>query len=126
MDKNSGIIRTEIIRILNENGKIRERIPGEQDGLRLVNACGIRDIASTLRAPPPNPNALPVTEHISNRDILTQMQQTALQSAGTGYLVMPAVGMGVWGGDPAVYWPAFFAAVAEMNVPLEKIFVKNS
>ena len=118
------VVKTEDFRVLiDENGKLRERIPGEQDALRLVNACGIRNIATTLQAPLPNPNALPVTDHISNGDILIQMYQTALQSAGTGYLVMPAVGMGVWGGDPAVYWPAFFSAVAEMNVPLEKIFV---
>lgn len=106
------VVKTEDFRILiDAEGKIRERNPGDQDALRLINACGIRNIHQTGDSP------------IPNRTILTQMFSTSLLSAQNGYLVMPAVGMGVWGGDPAVYWPALLDAIVNMNVPIEKIFI---
>lgn len=104
------VVKTEDFRIfLDGNGKIRERNPGEQDAIRLINACGIRGIHAT-----PSP---------SNKTIMTQAFQVALHSAESGHVVFPAVGMGVWGGDPNLYWRAFLDAVIEGGTALEKIFV---
>jgi hypothetical protein len=104
------VIKTEDYRIfLDGNGKIRERNPGAQDAIRLINACGIRGIHAT-----PSPD---------NKTIMTQAFQVALRSAENGFVVFPAVGMGVWGGDPDLYWRAFLDAVIESGTPLEQIFV---
>ncbi len=104
------VVKSEDFRIfLDANGKIRERHPGEQDAIRLINACGIRGIQAT-----PSP---------LNRPIMTQTFRTALQAAESGFVIFPAVGMGVWGGDPDLYWRAFLDAVVASGGPMEKIFV---
>jgi hypothetical protein len=95
--------------LIDSNGKIRERNPGDRDSIRLINACGIRGIHRT-----PSP---------LNKTIMTQAFQTALHSAESGYVIVPAVGMGVWGGDPDLYWRAFLDAVEAGGAPLEQIFV---
>ena len=89
------VVKSEDFRIfLDANGKIRERQPGEQDAIRLINACGIRGIGAT-----PSP---------MNQPIMTQTFRTALQAAESGFVIFPAVGMGIWGGDPALYWRVLF------------------
>lgn len=104
------VVKSEDFRIfLDANGKIRERQPGEQDAIRLINACGIRDINAT-----PSP---------LNQVIMTQTFRTALQAAESGFVIFPAVGMGVWGGDPDLYWRAFLDAVVASGGPIDKIFV---
>lgn len=106
------VVKSEDFRILiDHNGKIRERNPGERDAIRLINACGIRGIHSTPEG------------RIANRTIMTQTFRTALQAAESGYVVFPAVGMGVWGGNPDLYWRAFLDAVVQSGTPLERIFV---
>lgn len=94
---------------LDSDGKIRDRKVGEKDSIRLINGCGIRGLKS-IQSP-------------LNRPILTQMFSTALQAAERDFLVMPAVGMGVWGGDPDLYWRAFLDAVAADQSMIEKIFI---
>jgi hypothetical protein len=104
------VVKTEDFRIFTDaNGRIRERHPGEKDAIRLINACGIRGVRAT-----PSP---------LNRTIMQQTFSTALRSAESGFVVMPATGMGVWGGDPDLYWRAFFDAVTVAGTGLEKIFV---
>ena len=104
------VVKTEDFRILiNAKGQLRERAPGEEDAIRLINACGIRNMQHTT--PQDNFNIMKHTFH------------TALKAADTGFAVFPAVGMGVWGGDPNVYWPAFFDAVAKGASRMEHIFV---
>jgi hypothetical protein len=90
--------------------KIKERRVGENDAINLINACGIRPSAT---APDLNNDA----------KIIGSMFTTALVSAGSGDLVVPAIGMGVWGGDPDVYWRAFLEAVAVRGSSLHHIFV---
>lgn len=104
------VVKTEDFRIiLDSNGKIRERKPGEKDAVRLINACGIRGLHAT-----PSP---------INREIMQQTFATSLQAAESGFVVFPAVGMGVWGGDPDLYWKSFFEAVITSGGNLEQIFV---
>jgi hypothetical protein len=104
------VVKTEDFRIMiDANGRIRERNPGERDAIRLINACGIRGVRAT-----PSP---------MNQPIVQQTFETALRSAESGFVVVPAVGMGVWGGDPNLYWTAFLNAVITSGNNLEQIFV---
>ena len=96
---------------IDGNGKILERNPGDPDAIRLINACGIRGIHLTQRT------------HIENDLIMREAFQTALIAAESGLVVFPAVGMGVWKGDPDLYWRAFLDAVAQSNTKIEQIFV---
>jgi hypothetical protein len=106
------VVKSEdYILFLDTNGKIRERRPGEQDAFRLINACGIR---------PGHSASAPAIPH---RTILTQTFKTALAAAEKDFVVFPAVGMGVWGGDPDLYWRAFLDAVVASGGPFEQIFV---
>ncbi len=106
------VVKREDFRIfIDGNGKILERNPGDPDAIRLINACGIRGIQST-----------PQTK-ISNRTIMKETFQTALTAAESGLAIFPAVGMGVWQGDPDLYWRAFLDAVSGMPPELEQIFV---
>lgn len=106
------VVKTEDYYLLtNPDGTIRRRNPGDQDAFRLINACGIRGIHHTEEI------------DISNRAIMTQGFSTALQSAESGFVVFPAVGMGVWRGDPNLYWRAFLDAVIAKGEGLEKIFI---
>lgn len=106
------VVKTEDYYLLtNPDGTIRERQPGDNDAIRLINACGIR--------PPQGAGNGPIT----NRMIMRQTFSTALIAAESGYVVFPAVGMGVWGGDPDLYWRAFLDAVANAPADIEQIFV---
>lgn len=104
------VVKTEDFRIFTDgNGQILERQPGEQDAICLINACGIRGFRPT--------------DAKLNSEIMRHTFATALHAAGSGYTVFPAVGMGVWGGDPNVYWNSFLNAVAFGADNLEQIFI---
>lgn len=104
------VVKSENYRIfMDSDGKILERNPGDQDEIRLLNACGIRGIHAT------DP------EH--NRTIMTSTFKAALRAAETGHLIFPAVGMGVWRGDPDLYWRAFLDTVVTEGTPLDNIYV---
>lgn len=93
------------------NGKIIPRNPGERDAIRLINACGIRGIRSQK------------TDPKFNKKIMQAAFKTAFVAAGRGIVIFPAVGMGVWRGDPDLYWRAFFNAVLKAPDSIETIFV---
>ncbi len=106
------VVKSEDYRVfLDEEGKLLERHIGDPDAIRLINACGIRGIHVT-----------PETG-ISNRTIMQQAFKTALAAAEKDIVIFPAVGMGVWAGDPGLYWRAFLDAVAMCAGPIEKIYV---
>lgn len=106
----SMVVKREDFRIfVDEKMKIRSRMPGQNDAIRLINACGIRGLSNT------NPQW--------NRDIIKWMFKTALCAAEKGIALFPAVGMGVWKGDPDLYWRAFLDAIVESDIPLDAIFV---
>jgi len=106
----SFVVKTEDFRILlDQNGKLREREPGQPDAIRLINLCGIRGLSQT-------PGDI-------NRQIMKETFQTGLQAAGDGFFILPAVGMGIWGGDPDLYWRALLDAVVDCQAPIEKIFI---
>jgi len=106
------VVKTEDFRIfVDGNGKIREREPGQQDAIRLISACGVRGIYA--KDTPPQ----------ANKQIVTDMFKTALVAGENGILIVPAVGMGVWGGDPDLYWRAFFDAVMSAGDDLDAICV---
>jgi hypothetical protein len=107
------IVKTEDFRIFADgDGQILERNPGEPDAIRLINACGIRGIRAHGAG----------NDDLHQR-ILKETFSTALQAAEDGFIVFPAVGMGVWTGDPSIYWTALFDAVGRAGTGLEKIFI---
>lgn len=93
------------------NGKILERNADSNDHLRLISACGIRGFSVTK------------TSKDELRMIMKETFKTALEASESGFVLFPAVGMGVWGGDPHVYWPAFIEAVLESERGFDQIFV---
>lgn len=108
----SMVVKTEDYRIFaTGKGQILERNVGQKDAIRLINACGIRGVSS-----PKTPNKF-------NSDIMRETFKTALAAAESGITLFPAVGMGVWGGNPDLYWPAFFDAIIDSENQLEAICV---
>lgn len=106
------VVKTEDYYLLtNPDGTLRERNADQNDAIRLINACGIRGVHQTPEG------AIP------HRTIMKEAFRTSLLSAENGYVIFPAVGMGVWGGDPNLYWRAFLDAVSEMPQQIEQIFV---
>ncbi|MEI8328529.1 MAG: hypothetical protein WCG14_00790, partial [Chlamydiia bacterium] len=92
------VVKTEDYYLLTDsNGQLFPRRVGDQDVIRLINACGIRGISAT-------PGDI-------NTQIMQSTFEAALYAANRGFVVFPAVGMGVWRGGPEVYWHAFLAAV---------------
>ena len=114
----SMIVKTEDYHCFVGDGyQIADRQVGDQDQLRLVNACGIRGFHQSHRIPG---NA----HHEIDRRIMKETFKATFESIGDGgYFVVPALGLGVWGGDPDVYWGAFLDAVVESKVNLEQILV---
>jgi hypothetical protein len=105
------VVKTEDYRtFVDGNMKIKQRRVGENDAINLINACGIRPSGAGR-----DPHNDPI--------IIKSMFNTALASARSGDLIVPAVGMGVWGGDPNDYWRGFLDAVAQNGSSLEHIFV---
>lgn len=107
------VVKSEDFHIfMDAKGKILARNPGAPDAIRLLNACGIRGLQST-----------PLNRPISHKMLMTDTFRTALIAAEQGIIVFPAVGMGVWGGDPDLYWRAFLEAVMVSGDRIEKILV---
>lgn len=104
------VVKREDFRVFaDENNRILSRVPNQNDAICLINACGIRGLFATS------------SPH--NKTIIQSMFQTAFQAAEKGICIVPAVGMGVWGGDPEIYWTAFFNAIAESDIDLDAIYV---
>ncbi|MBA2728746.1 MAG: hypothetical protein H0U49_11315, partial [Parachlamydiaceae bacterium] len=94
------------------SGKIVKREVGDQDSIRLLNACGIR----------PDAGVKPNTDFL-NRNILKENFKAAFAAAESGILVFPAHGLSVWGGSPEIYWKAFLDAVIETDQTFDAILV---
>lgn len=106
----SMVVKTEDYRIfMDGKGKIIKREEGQKDQILLINACGLR------------PSSNKVTD--VNRQIMKETFKTALISAESGISIFPAVGMGIWGGDPDLYWRAFLDAVLASSDHLEQIVI---
>jgi len=114
----SMIVKTEDYHCFVGDGyQIADRQVKDKDQLRLINACGIRGFHQAHLIPG---NA----HHEIDRRIMTETFKATFQSIGDGgYFVVPALGLGVWGGEPDVYWGAFLDAVVESEVNLEQILV---
>lgn len=96
------VVKIEDYRVfMDENGKIFERQEGVNDAFRLINMCGIRRFTTK--------SALA----LSNQTLMYNSFRTAIAAAQDGILIFPAVGMGVWGGDPELYWNALITALLE-------------
>lgn len=93
------------------NMQIRERYVGAKDDIILINACGIRGINK------------PKTQQKYNKAILVETYKTVLYAAKSGFVIFPAMGLGVWGGDPDLYWRSFLDAVVDSDQELECILV---
>lgn len=102
------IVKSEDYYPLVEEGyRLAPRKVGDKNAITLISASGIRGFFKT--------NQIAGNEnHEIDRKIMTATFKTALQSIGKGGIaIFPAVGMGIWGGDPDIYWRAFFDAVIE-------------
>jgi hypothetical protein len=100
----SMVVKTERYYLfVDENGKIRDRQINSTDFINLINMCGIRNCRSesTLKQ--------------YNKTIMMETYKTAFYAANNGYVIIPAVGMGVWRGDPELYWTALLDAVTKLN-----------
>lgn len=107
------VVKSEDYRVfVDGDGKIIERTPGQKDAVRLINACGIRGLNSKK------------TPQRYSQVAAEQMFKTALKAADQGIAIFPAVGMGVWKGNPDLYWRAFLNAVVASNNQLESILVQ--
>lgn len=108
----SMVVKTEDYRIfMDGQGKILARELFANDTIRLINSCGIRGLHS------------PKTPAQYNKMIMTENFKTDLIAAERGIAIFPAVGMGVWGGDPDLYWRAFLDAVVSQESDVEVICV---
>lgn len=112
------ILKAEDYRSFVGNGyQIMERSIGTDDAILLLSASGIRGFHKTTSVPGNGAHQL-------DQKIMRHTFKAALQAMGKdAYAVFPAVGMGVWGGDPNIYWRAFLDAVVEAGADLDKIFI---
>ncbi len=108
----SMVVKTEDYRIfIDGDGQMIERKPGDKDAILLINACGIRGFNAEK------------TVQSKRESIMQETFKTALSAVNNGIIIFPAVGMGVWRGDPGTYWPAFLDAVASRGDQLESILI---
>lgn len=112
------LVKTESYRcFIDDNYQICNRSVGDKDDILLINSCGIRGFHSSTQV---SGNE----EHDIDKTILTNMYQAAITSVGEGgFYILPALGMGVWGGIPEIYWDAFLSAVVNIEVQVGNIFV---
>ena len=105
------VVKTEDYYLMADvDGKLLPRQVGDRDVIRLINACGIRGIRQD--------------DLEMNKKNMQTTFEAALQGAESGFVVFPAVGMGVWRGGPEVYWPAFLEAVESSKADnLDQIFI---
>lgn len=115
----SMVVKTEnYYSFVGEGLKLRERLPNTNDSIMLISACGIRSFHSNETK-----NVKGNKDHARDREIMKQTFKCALDAAKEGFALFPAVGMGVWAGDPGIYWRAFFDAIIASDNTLEYIFV---
>lgn len=108
----SMVIKKENYRIFVDGKmKIVSRKANQKDEVCLLNACGIRGFHAKK------------TPEKFNLQIMTETFKAAFKAAEDGHLVFPAVGMGVWKGDPGLYWTAFLDAVVEKGESFDLIFI---
>ncbi len=104
------VVKREDYRVFtDEHGCILDRKPNQEDAIRLINACGIRGLS---RSPP-----------LYHRTTIQSMFKTAFYAAEKGMIIVPAVGLGVWKGDPEIYWESFLDAILESDVSFDRIYV---
>eukprot|EP01080_Neovahlkampfia_damariscottae_P009831 gene9831-2153_t len=107
----SMVIKTEDYRIfMDGKGKIMNRKDNQNDAIQLINACGIRDFHYHKNQE-------------KNKEIMTNTFKTAFIASEDGMVVFPAVGMGVWRGDPDIYWRAFLDALVISGSKLKKVLI---
>lgn len=115
----SMVVKTENYHCFVGKGlQLREREPNSRDAIMLISACGIRGFHTQE-----NSQVKGNQNHERDREIMKHSFKCALDAAKDGFALFPAVGMGVWAGDPDVYWRAFFDAVIASDNQLEAIFV---
>jgi len=102
---------------VGEGYSIEKREVGTKDAFKVISLSGIRDFhkAGQIQGN---------EDHQIDHQILKESWKSAIQATGeSGYLVTPAVGLGVWGGDPNIYWRAFLDALVETEVNFAKILI---
>lgn len=109
----SMVVKSQNFHVISDgNGKIRERKANTKDEICLIDACGLRDFHYRKNL-----------TSSAKTQIMLETFKAALRAASSGMLLIPAIGMGVWKGDPEIYWFALLEAIATTNTDVEKIFV---
>lgn len=114
----SMIVKTDNYHCLvNQDYAIADRKIGQHDAIMQICACGIRGFFASTTLPGNE-------QHQIDYRIMQHTFQTLLKSAGKdAFILMPALGMGVWGGNPNIYWRAFLDAVLLAGSDLQNILV---
>lgn len=109
----SMVVKTQKFHVISDgDGKIRERKAGTKDDTWLIDACGLRDFFYRKNLTPS-----------AKKQIMLETFKAVLREANSGFILIPAIGMGVWKGDPEIYWQALIEAIATTETDIEKIFV---
>lgn len=103
--------RQDAILLVNERYQLRERKAGDNDVFRMIDISGIRDFHSTH------------TDRSLLREIMKNAFKTGLAAAEEGVIIFPAIGLGVWQGDPELYWGALLDAIIESPVIFKAIMI---
>jgi hypothetical protein len=98
--------------LVDGDGKICPRKANTKDEINLIDGCGLRDFHYRTNLAPE-----------AKKQIMTETFRAVLKAADSGFLVLPALGMGVWRGDPEIYWQALIDAIATTDTDIEKFFV---
>ena len=101
------------------NNQLKARNVGENDNLKMVSLCGIRPDGKKLIPADPRNN------RTTNQAIMKEtfkalflaINEKEKHSLEPATLLLPAIGLGVWGGvgDAEIYWGAFFEALTELG-----------
>jgi hypothetical protein len=94
--------------------RLRPRKAGENDMVRQIDLSGIRGMLAAK------------TPKEYNQRILKRAFMSAFAAGEKGKIIFPAVGLGVWGGDPDVYWRAFLDATIAAENHFQDIYVLPS
>ncbi len=93
--------------LCDEGYQIRSREAGTKDAFHILSISGIRGFASTQRM---------ANGATHNLQIMTSTFERALRAVGPDNpIIIPAVGMGIWGGSPEVYWQALVDAINNLS-----------
>lgn len=102
---------------VDSNYRIEERRPDQKDDILLLNLCGIRGFHKSV-------NVSGNHNHEIDRKIMRHTFETAIKAAGkNAHIVFPAVGMGVWGGSPDVYWRALLDAIVSQGDSVRYVYI---